>query len=136
MARQYLELFGRIVGRRIPNKLHLVEFVGSQDAACVLARRPRFASEAGRIGDEAFRQHVGVQDLVPIQIRDGDLGGRNEKELIALHGIGVILELRQLTGAGHRRPIHEKRGPGLLVTVLVRVQVDKEVYQCPNESSA
>src|SRR3954470_21047683 len=124
---EQLELLGRALGRGVAYELHLVELVGAQNAAGVLARRSRLTTKAGRVRDESLREHLGVEDLVAIEIRDRHLGGGNEEEILALHRVGIVLELRELTGTRHRGAIHNDGRPHLLVPMLAGVRVDEEV---------
>ena len=50
--------------------------------------------------------------------------------------VHVVLELRQLRRAGHRRAIHDDRHPHLLVAVLARVHVEHEVHAARATSRA
>ena len=50
--------------------------------------------------------------------------------------VRVVLELRQLAGAGHARAVHEHGRPDLLVAVLARVHVEEEVQQRADEPRA
>src|SRR5205085_4212027 len=117
MTSQELQLTRRILRRRITNELHLVELVRAQDAASVLPRGSRLTPEAWCIGDEAFRQHVCIEDLVSIEIGDRHLGGGNEEEVLSVHRVGIVLEFRELAGAGHRRAVDEDRRPDLLMAM-------------------
>ena len=84
----------------------------------------------------AIGSRVAVEDLVAIEIRDRNFGGRNEEEVVVRDAVRVVLELRQLAGAGHRRAIHEQRRPHFLVAVLARVHVEEEVQQRADEPRA
>ncbi len=129
-----LELVDRLLGRRVPDQLHLVELVHAKDAARVLAGRSGLAAEARRVRDEAFRQRRSVEDLVAVEVRDRHLGGRYEKEFPVADAVQVVLELRQVARADHRLAIDEHGGPDLLVPVLPTVQVDEEVHQRADEA--
>ena len=70
-----------------------------------------------------------------MQRRERDLGGGDEPE-VALVGAGaeeVVRELRQLAGAGHRRPGDEVRDGELGVAVPAGVQGEEERRQRPLE---
>src|SRR5690349_8463817 len=119
MPRQQLELFAGRLGGCITNQLDLVELVRSQNSARVLARGAGLATEAFAVRDKSHRNHLGIENLVTIEVRDRDFGRRDEKQLIAARCVRVILELRQLAGARHRRSIDEEWWPYLLVAVFV-----------------
>ena len=129
VRREQLVLRGRILGRREAHELDLVELVHAEQAARVLARRARLAAEAGAERRKGEGKSRAVEDLVAEQVRDRHLGGRNREERVVAQRVHVLLELRQLAGAGHRVAIHEQRHLRLLVAELARVQVDAEVHE-------
>ena len=102
-----------VVGVLRRGKLHhfdLVELVLADDAARVAARRARLFAEARGERGVPARQRVGVEHLARMQVRERDLGGRDE-EHVARHVVGVVFELGQLTGAHHGLALHDHRRP-------------------------
>ena len=136
MPSEQLELVRRIFRGRVANQLHLVELVGSQNAPSVLARRSRLAAEAWRICDKSLGQHVGVDDLVAIEIRHWHFRGRNKKQVIDRYRIDVVLKFRELASARQCRPVDQNGRPNLLIAMLATVQLDEKVDQRPNEPRA
>ena len=136
MPGQTLQLGLAVLGRDIADELHLVELVRAQDAARVLPRGAGLAAEARRVGYEAYRQPRAVEHLVAVQVRDRNLGRRDQEEVVAVDLVGVVLELRQLTRAGHAGAVHEHRRPHFLVAVLAGVKVDEEVHDRAHEPRA
>src|SRR5262249_27454680 len=101
----------------------------TKDTARVLPRRSRLTAKARRVGDESLREHIALERLVTIQVRDRHLGRRNEVEVLAPHTVEIFLELGELSRAGHGCRMHEQRWPHLFVAVLARMQVDEEREQ-------
>src|SRR5437879_2928660 len=69
------EPFMLVVGIFGPRKLHQFDFLKlmlTNDAAHVLAIRPRFAAKAGSVSRERNRKPRRVKDLVAVQVRDRD----------------------------------------------------------------
>ena len=63
-----------------------------------------------------------------MEIRQRHFGGRHEIQVPVAGDLEeVLLELRQVPGAGERRRVHEKRRLHLRVAVLARVEVEHEV---------
>ena len=84
----------------------------------------RLAAEAGAVGAVFDRQAIPVQDLVPVQVGDGHLGGGDQEIVRARHLEGVLLKLGQLARAGHGGPVHHIGREDLRIAVLgVGVQV-------------
>jgi hypothetical protein len=94
------------------DQLDLLELVLADDAARVFAGGAGLGAEAGGVGGEADGQARVVEDLVAVEVGDGDLGGGDEPvvvvfELAAGDGFGVGIgaaeevfgELGQLAGA-------------------------------------
>ena len=125
---------GGLLGRGVREQLDLVELVDAQQPAGVLAGRPRLAPEARRVGAQALGQVGLVQDLVAGQRRERDLGGGDRPELVALEVVGVVRELRQVTGRHHRGRPDERGRADLLVQV--DVAVEGELAQRPDERGA
>jgi hypothetical protein len=136
VAGEQLQLRRGVLGRAVAHQLDLVELVQALDSARVLPRGAGLPAEARRVGDEPARQVGGVEHLVPVQVRDRHLGGRDEEQVVAAHRVRVVLELRELPRAGHRRPRDERRRPHLLVAVLGDVRVDEVVEERAHEPGA
>ena len=136
MRREPLELLAGRLRRCVPHELHLVELMGPEHAARVLSRRTGFAPETLRVCHEAHRERRCLEHLVAVQVRDRHFGRRDEKEVLVLHGVRVVLELRQLTSARHARAIHEVGRPDLLVAVLARVHVHEIHEERSSQSGA
>ena len=111
----------------ITHELHLVELVQPQEPTRVLSRSSRLAAKAGGVGDVADGQVLRREQLTPVEVRDGNLRGWNEPEVVALDQIRLFGELRELAGAGHRLGGHEVGDSDLLVATPSRVRVDEEV---------
>src|SRR5262245_10763152 len=78
------ELLERLVGRGGLDDLHeldLVELVLSDQSPHVLPVRARLAAEAGRIRRVGERERPRLEDLAPVQVRQGDLGRRDQVEV-------------------------------------------------------
>ena len=76
------------------DQLDFLKLVLADDAARVLARGTGFGTEAGSVCGEGDGQAGFVENLVAVEIGDGDLGGRDEPvvvvfELAAGNGFGV-----------------------------------------------
>src|SRR5687767_3956884 len=118
MRGEQLELIPSLLRLAVAHELHLVELVKAEQASRILAVGPRLAPEAWRVCDERAGKRCNVDDLVTVQVGDGNLGRRNQEHVIARKAVHVILELRQLAGSRHRRAIDDVRNPCLVVAVL------------------
>ena len=122
-------------------------------AARVAARRARLGAEARGAGGEAKRQRLLVDDALADEIGQRDFGGRDEAEprrpdlgktigerrcglagrslqkLAAQRPELILLELRQLRCAEHRRVPHENRRVDLGIAMLDRMQVEHELLE-------
>src|SRR5690606_15964995 len=96
--------------------------------ARVLPVRARLGAEARRMGRQAHRQRVRVDDLLAHEIRQRHLG-RRDQAIAAVDREQVFRELRQLTGAVKRGIPDEIRDVDFLVAVLTRVQVEHELRE-------
>src|ERR1019366_7479204 len=98
-------------------QLDLVELVDAVEAAHVLAVAPGLPAEAGRVGAAAHGQGRLVEDLVPEEVREGHLGGRDGEEPVGRRLVHLALLVRELPrGRGARgvdkdgrRPLHVAR---------------------------
>ena len=121
-----------MLGRGEAHDLDLVELVLTDQAAHVSTVRAGFAAKAGRVRRVTERQLRGVQDLVGVQVRDRDLGGRNQVQrarVVRIAALGleqIFFELRQLARAAQRFGFDQVRRIHLGVAVLARVQIEHE----------
>src|SRR5213593_3512362 len=126
VPRQELVLGGGVGGTGESHQLHLVELMHPQQATRILAGGARFAPEARRVGGVAERQPGGVEDLVAMQVGEGDFGRGDEKQIVGRRLVHVVLELGDLAGALHHFALDDERRLHLDVAVLSGVQVDHE----------
>ena len=115
-----LERAGAVLGRLEQDHLDLVELVDAQDAARVLAGGAGLAPEARRVGDVADRQLGRLEDLVAVDVRDRDLGGRDQVQVVAGDDVHLVLLVRDLAGAARRGRVDDDRRPDLGEAVLAR----------------
>ena len=99
-----LERLRGVLGTLEEDHLDLVELVDAHDAAGVLAGGAGLAPETGRVRRVADRQLVRLEDLVAVEVRDRDLGGRDQVELVAGHDVHLVFLVGDLAGAGRARP--------------------------------
>ena len=121
----------------------------ADDAARVLAGGAGFGAEARRVGRERDGQARFVENLVAIEIGDGNLGGGDEPVVVVFVfaarggfrvGIGaaeqVLGKLGQLAGAEERLGIDHERRQHFGVAVLLRVHVEHEADERALEARA
>ena len=123
------------LGRHELDELDLVELVDADEPARVLARRARFAPEAGGVRHELQRQR-GANDLFAVVVGDGDFGGRDQPEVVLGAVVHVFGHLGELAGAGHGRGGDEVGGADLGVAVLLGVHVQHVRDERPLEFRA
>ncbi len=70
---------------------------------------------------------VGLQGFVAVDVGDGDFGGGNQPEILALALEQVFLELGQLAGAEQAAGVHHEGRQHFGVAVLAGVHVEHEV---------
>ena len=100
-------------------------------AARVLAVRPRLGAKARRVRRQAHRQLRSFDDGVAHEIRQRDLGRRNEAELVlAFEREQVRGELWQLAGTEQRRIVDEVGNVSFGVAMLARVQIQHQLRDC------
>ncbi len=104
-----------------------------QESTCVLACRTGLPSKTGRVCRHAQRQPAGVENLVPKEVGDRNLGRGDEEQPITWNGIQLLLELGELSRSRHRLPVGDERDPYLLVAVLARVHVEAPPHERPDE---
>src|SRR5439155_855148 len=113
--------------------LDLLELVDAVEAARVLARRARFAPEAGRDADVTARQLALGEDRIAVQRHQADLRRADEIELVLFDREGVLASERKEAGADHRRlPHHHRRryrGEALLHHLVEREAQDRQLEQ-------
>jgi hypothetical protein len=136
LARELLQRFPAPLRALVAYQLHLVELVHAQQTPCVLARRARFAPEAGRVRRVAHGQVRGFEDLVAVQVRDRYLRRGDEPQVIPLRLVRLVGELGELPGAGEGLPRHQVGNAQLFVAVLARVHVEEEVDERPLEAGS
>ena len=100
---------GRLGLGAVREELGLVELVDAKEATRVLARRARLAAEARRRRAVAQRQHRLVEQLAAVHRGERDLGGRDRPQPVALDGVGLVDELRQVPRRGQRLGEHQRR---------------------------
>ena len=118
----------------------------ANDAAGILAGGSGFGAEARRVGREPDGQPRVVQNLVTIEVGDGNLGGGNEPvvvilELAAGDGFGVGIpaaeevfgKFGQLASAEEGLAVNHERRQHFGIAVFGRVQVKHEADQRPFE---
>ena len=118
--------------------LDLVELVLADHAARVLAVAPRFRAKARRVRRQLHRQRDPLHDLAAHGVRERDLGGRDQIQLLAArrrpaaalrHREHVGFELGQLRRADQRLGIDDVRRVALGVAVLARLHVEHELRE-------
>ena len=133
-----------VLGPRELDQLDLLELVLADDAARVLAGGSGLGAEARRVGRQRDGQPGFVENLVAIEVGDGNLGGGDQPvvvvfELAARSGLGVGIgaaeqilgKLGQLAGAEERLGVDHEGRQHLGVAVLLGVQVEHEADQRP-----
>src|SRR5690606_12639630 len=92
-------------------------------------RRTRLAAEAGGVCGVGDREAIAVDDLVPMEVRDRDLGGGDQIEPVLSHliRVAVLHEFRILARPAHRVTMHEEWRRRLDVAVLPDVKVEHPV---------
>ena len=71
-----------------------------------------------------------------MEVGERHLGGRDQEQIVRRHRVQVVLELRQLAGAGERRAVDEIGRRDLLVAVLAGVEVEHEAAQRAHQPRA
>src|SRR5256885_9583802 len=77
----------------------------------IFTGRARLAAEAGRVGGIAERQRIGVQDLLHVERREGDLRRPRQVEAVLGDLVDVRLLGREEAGYVHRVLADEHRRP-------------------------
>ena len=108
----------------------------AEDAAGVLAGRAGLAPEARRVGRVADRQLGGLEDLVAVEVRDRDLGRRDQVQVVAGDDVHLVFLVGDLAGAARGRRVDDDRRPDLGEAVLAGVDVEEPVDQGALERGA
>src|SRR5262249_60478575 len=83
------------------------------------------------------RQLASVEDLTTMEIRERHFGGGNQKEIpLSVDLEEIRFELRQVSGPGQRRTIHEERRFDFQIAMLLRMKIKHEVDQGALEARA
>src|SRR5215204_3736410 len=112
-----------------PHQLYLIELMDPNEAAGVLTTRKCLAPETRCIRDIAQRQHLGIQDLVTVNVGDRNLSRWDKKQVIRDADVYLLGKLRQLTSARQSGTVHQVRRRDLQVAVLASVQIQHEARQ-------
>src|SRR6266550_891632 len=75
----------RIGGEAEPDELDFIELMNAEQPARVFPRGPGLTPETRSVGDITFGQRRPVQNLVPVEVRDRYLRGRDEEQVVR-HG--------------------------------------------------
>ncbi len=132
----FFQLVVGILGLGNLHQLHLIELVLAHQAAHVLTIGPGLATKTWGISNVVQREKVSLQNLIPMNVGQRNLGGRNEKKVRLRCSKQIFLELGQLSRPRHRIPVHQKRREYFLVAALARVKVQHKInkgslQQCP-----
>ena len=111
-----------LLGRGDREDLDLVELVGAQHAAGVATGRAGLAAVARRVRHHPLRQLRVVEHLAGVDRGERHLGGGDAPQVVALDGVRVVGELRQLTGGRERGGGDQRRRADLLERVGVHVE--------------
>ena len=122
-----LERRRRVLRLLEQHHLDLVELVDAEDAAGVLAGRAGLAPEARRVRRVVDRQVGRLEDLVAVEVRDRDLGGGDQVQVVAGDDVHLVFLVRDLAGAARRRGVHDRGRPDLGEAVLGGVDVEEPV---------
>ena len=120
------------VGQR--EELDLVELVDAQSPrvsrpAAPASRRKHEVWAVYRSGRSGFVEH-----LVAVQRGERHLGGGDRPEVVALHVVRLVLELREVAGGDHRVGADERGRTDLLVGV--GVPVEAQLHHGPQQPGA
>src|SRR5882762_2804667 len=84
----------RIGGEAEPPELHFIELMNAEQPTRVFPRGAGLTSETGRVGNITFGQGRPVENLVPVEVRDRYLRGRDEEQVVRHGPIEIVFELR------------------------------------------
>ena len=90
-----------------------------------LPAAPASRRKHGVVGGVADRQLGGLEDLVAMEVRDRDLGRRDQVQVVARDDVHLVFLVRDLAGAPGRRGVDDGRRPDLGEAVLAGVDVEE-----------
>ncbi len=100
-------------------------------ASRISAMRTRLFAKTGGIGRVADRQIGYRQNLVPVNVSHRHFGGGDQEEIRIIQMKEIVFKLRELSRPRHGVPVYHKGWQNFNIIVVVSVQVEHEVYQCP-----
>jgi len=103
----------------------------ADQAADVFAVGARLGPETGRVGGQPLGQGRSVQDLVAVEVRQRDLGRRDEIPRIVLQLEEVRGEFRKVAGPRQARFVGDERREDLSEAPFPGVDVEHEIDQGP-----
>ena len=112
--------------------LDLVELVQTVQTAYVFTIRAGFAAEAGGVGGHFDREILFVEDDIPIDVRYGNFGRRNQIEVVDRSVVHLSLLVGQLSGTESRSLVYHDRGLYFEVSctgVVFEEEVDQGTLQ-------
>ena len=83
------------------------------------------APEARAVGGIADRELGRLEDLVPVQVRDRDLGRRDQVQLVAGHDVHLVFLVGDLARTGGAGGIDDRGRPDLGEAVLPRMDIEE-----------
>ena len=101
-----------------------------------LPAAPASRRKHGRVGGVADRQVGGVEDLVAMEVRDRDLGRRDQVQLVAGHDVHLVFLVGDLPGPAGAVGVDDGRRPDLGEAVLAGVDVEEPVDEAALERRA
>ena len=129
--RKLFELIVRIVRPREFHQLDFLKLMLANDAAHILPVRARLTAKAGSICSKRNGQTAGIEQFIPVQIRNRDLSRRNQPQLLLSmrnpEEIGG--KLGKLSGPVHGFRIHHEGREDLDIAVLASVNIEHEIRQ-------
>src|SRR3990170_6847779 len=102
----------------------------------VFSVRTRLFPEARRIGRVTNRKDGFGKYLLPMNIRNRNLGGRNEIMIPSLYLKDILLELRKLARAHEAIALNHEGRQYLGIAMLSRVQIEHKIYEGPLKERA
>ena len=108
----------------------------ADQTAGILARASGFGAEAGAVGTVPQRQFLTIQNLITVQVGNGNFRRGNQVHVHALQLEHVFREFRKLTGTPHAVSIYNKGREKLRIPVLGSMQVQIEVDDAALQTGA
>lgn len=118
------------------DELDFVELVHANEAAGAEAGAAGFTTEAGGVGGVVDGEVLVFEDLLAMEVGDGDFGGGDEVEVVFGAVVDLVAELGELAGADEALGFDEERGADLGVAVPGGVEVEEEVDEGALEAGA